>query len=155
MEEKIVVTNPNNEKLVLDKHFLFLWKCEEKKTMGSHIELRFSRDDTVPCIDEIRKLENEFGEYHIGSMLPVLILPGISIALFTVFLVVFFVNKDHFDFLLYFLSLLLPGILCLLASMGLMTLRTLKINRIAKEKPLKEAEYQEKINKLIQPTDKN
>ena len=152
MEEKTVITNSNNEKLVLDKHFLFLWKCEEKKVVGGHIEIRFSRDDSVPYIDELRKLENEFGEYRVGTMLPTIILPAISMVLFTVFLVIFLLNRDNFNFPLYFFSIVLPALLLLLASMIFMFLRTSKINKIAREKPLKEQEYQAKIDKLIQPT---
>ena len=152
MEEKTVITNSNNEKLVLDKHFLFLWKCEEKKVIGGHIEIRFSRDDSVPYIDELRKLENEFGEYRVGTMLPTIILPAISMILFTVFLVIFLLNRDNFNFPLYFFSIVLPALLLLLASMIFMFLRTSKINKIAREKPLKEQEYQAKIDKLIQPT---
>lgn len=152
MEEKIVITNSNNEKLVLDKHFLFLWKCEEKKVIGNHIEIRFSRDDSVPYIDELRKLEYEFGEYHVGTMLPTIILPAISIVLFTVFLIIFLLNRDNFNFPLYFFSIVLPALLLLFASMVFMFLRTSKINKIAREKPLKEQEYQAKIDKIIQPT---
>ena len=154
MEEKTVVTNPNNERLVLDKHELFLWKCEEKKTIGGRIELRFSRDDTVPYIEDLRKLEEEFGEYKIRSMTPTLILPVISMILFTVFLVIFLLNKDNFNFLLYFLSLLLPAILCLIGSILVMTFRTMAINKIAREKPIKEEEYRKKISEIIQPTNK-
>lgn len=152
MEEKTVITNSNNEKLVLDKHLLFLWKCEEKKVIGSRIELRFSRDDSVPYIEELRKLEIEFGEYRVGTMLPTIILPAISMVLFTVFLVIFLLNKDNFNFTPYFFSIILPALILLLASMVFMFLRTSKINKIAKEKPLKEQEYQAKIERLVQPT---
>lgn len=152
MEEKTVITNNNNEKLVLDKHLLFLWKCEEKKVIGSRIELRFSRDDSAPYIEELRKLEIEFGEYRVGTMLPTIILPAISMVLFTVFLVIFLLNKDNFNFIPYFFSIILPALILLLASMVFMFLRTSKINKIAKEKPLKEQEYQAKIERLVQPT---
>ena len=154
MEEKTVITNPNNEKLVLDKHFLFLWKCEEKKVIGNNIELRFSRDDSVPYIEDLRKLENEFGEYKIKSMLPTIILPAIAIVLFTVFLIVFLFNRENFNFLTYFLALIVPALILIMGSVVFMVLRTRTINKIAREKPEKEREYQQKINELIQPTNK-
>ena len=152
MEEKTVITNPHNEQLVLDKHMLFLWKCEEKKTVGNHIEIRFSRDDSAPYIEELRKLENEFGEYHVGTMLPTIILPAVSMVLFTIFLIIYLVNKDDFNFPLFFFAILLPALLCLLAAMVFMVLRTMTINKITREKPLKEQEYKTKIDRLIQPT---
>ena len=152
MEEKTVITNPNNEKLVLDKHFLFLWKCEEKKNVGNHVEIRFSRDDSAPYIEDLKKLENEYPDYKIRSMVPTLILPVISILLFTAFLIIFLFNRENFNFMLYFLSLLLPAILFLVASVLFMIYRTYSFNKIAREKPEKEQEYQAKINKLIQPT---
>ena len=152
MEEKTVITNSMNEQLVFDKHTLFLWKCEEKKVVGKNIEFRFSRDDSLPYIEEIRKLENEFGEYHVGSMLPTIVLPAISIVLFTVFLIIYLFNKDNFNFSLYFFSILLPALFFLLVAMVLMFLRTNKINKITREKPLKEQEYKAKIDKIIQPT---
>ena len=154
MEEKVVITNNQNEQLVFDKYTLFLWKCEEKKVIGNKIELRFSRDDSVPYIEELRKLENEFGEYHVGSMLPTIILPAVSIVLFTVFLIIYLVNRDNFNFPLYFLSICLPALACLLVAMVFMFLRTMTINKITKEKPLKEEEYKAKIDKIIQPTNK-
>lgn len=152
MEEKTIITNANNEQLVLDKYLLFLWKCEEKKTFGNRIEIRFSRDDSVPYIDELRKLENEFGEYRIGTMLPTIILPGVSIVLFTVFLIFYLFNKDNFNFPLFFFTILLPALLCLLVAMVFMILRTITISKINKEKPLKEQEYRQRVNSLIQPT---
>ena len=78
MEKEVVTTNQINEKLVLDKHFIFEYKCDEKKVIGSKIELHFSRDDEVPYIEELRKLENEYGEYKIGSMIPMFIFPAVS-----------------------------------------------------------------------------
>ena len=48
MEEKTIITNPLNEKLVLDTHLLFEWKCLEKKVVGGNIQYNFSRDDSKP-----------------------------------------------------------------------------------------------------------
>ena len=51
------------------------------------------------------------------------------------------INAFQNNFPLYFFSIMLPALLCLLAAMVFMALRTFKINQIAKEKPLKEQEY--------------
>ena len=94
MEEKVVITNQNNEKQILDSYLIFEYKCLEKKYQGNKVIYRFQRDDSVSYIEELRKLENEYGGYHIGSMLPTIILPVISIILFTIFLVLMFVLKE-------------------------------------------------------------
>ena len=60
MEEKTIITNPLNEKLVLDTHLLFEWKCLEKKVVGGNIQFTFSRDDTKPYHKELVELENIF-----------------------------------------------------------------------------------------------
>ena len=148
MEEKTVITNQINAQLVIDKYLIFKWKCLEKKYIGSKIEIHFSRDDSLPYIDELRKLENEYGEYKVGTMLPTYILPGVSMVLFTVFIIIFFVNKDHFDFLPYFLSLILPALICLVLAFIFMFLRSRTIGKIEKEKPIKDQEYKDKVSKL-------
>lgn len=152
MEEKTVITNATNQRLVLDKHSLFEWTCVRITNIGSKIEIKFQRDDTVPYYQELKKLEQEFGEYKIGFMLPTIICPCISIVLFTVFLILFFANRDHFDFLLYFLSILLPALLIFLVGAGTMFLRLMKFKKIETEKPLKETEYKKKIDQIKQPT---
>ena len=152
MEEKIVTTDLMNEKLVLDKHLLFEWKCLDRKYVGSHVEMRFVRDDSVPYIKKLRKLEKSYGDPRIRSMIPTIILPIISIGLFTAFLVVFFINRDNFNFLLYFLSLLLPAIICLLGAVVFMILRSRAIGKIETEKSKKEEEYRKKIEQIKQPT---
>lgn len=148
MEKKVVTTNQINEKLVLDKHFIFEYKCDEKKVIGSKIELHFSRDDEVPYIEELRKLENEYGEYKIGSMIPMFIFPAVSFILFTVFVILYFLDKAHGNTLIYFLSLALPGILSLIGAFLFMFFRTRKIGLIEKEKPQKDEEFKQKVAKL-------
>ena len=39
MEEKVVYTNSVNEKCVLEKHELFLYKCEERQYIGKRIKI--------------------------------------------------------------------------------------------------------------------
>ena len=116
MEEKVVYTNSVNEKCVLEKHELFLYKCEERQYIGKRIKIRFSRDDSP--------------KYKIGSMLPTFIFPAIAIILFTVFLVLFVLYKENFNLLLYFGVLAVPAILCLFVSVLFMFLRARMIKRI-------------------------
>ena len=148
MEKKTVITNQMNEKQILDTYLLFEYKCLEKKQQGKKIIFEFERDDSVSYIKELRNLEYQYGSYKVGSMLPTTILPIISFVLFTVFLVLMFALGDNFNLLLYFLTLVLPALIFLALSAVLMVLRIRSINKIENEKPLKDQEYRQKIEKL-------
>ena len=148
MEKKIVITNQMNEKQILDTYLLFEYKCLEKKQQGKKIIFEFERDDSVSYIKELRNLEYQYGSYKVGSMLPTTILPIISFVLFTIFLVLMFALGDNFNLLLYFLTLVLPALIFLALSAVLMFLRIRSINKIENEKPLKDQEYRQKIEKL-------
>ena len=98
MQEKQIKTNLVNERLVIEKHLLFKWKCLERKQEGKNVYLKFSRDDSLPYIKELEQLENEYGEYKIGSMVPAIALPVVALVLLTVFLILFITLKDNFNF---------------------------------------------------------
>lgn len=148
MEKVTVITNPLNEHLVLDKYTLFEYKCEEKKIIGKKIQFTFSRDDSVPYIEDLRKLEKEFGEYKIRPMWLTIVSPIISFMLFSVFLVLFVSMGKSFNMNIYFPGLLIPAIVFLLVGVLIMVFRGKALQKIDKEKPIKEQEYREKIKKL-------
>ena len=81
-------------------------------------------------------------------MLPTLILPAVSFIFLTVFLVLMFALGDKFNLLLYFFTLVLPGLLCLILGVVLMVLRVRMIGKIQSEKPNKDREYKEKVRLL-------
>ena len=149
MSEKVVVTNFINEKNVLDKHDIFLYKCLERKIIGKKIEIRFSRDESLPYNKEVDDLEKTYPNYHIGSMVPTFICPVISMLLMTVFLILFFVLKPNFNFLLYFCVLLIPAIISLVTAVLVMILRVNVINKIEKEKPKVDQEFRTKVHNII------
>lgn len=146
MEEKTIITNPLNEKLVLDTHLLFEWKCLEKKVVGGNIQYNFSRDDSKPYHEELVKLEKEYGEYKMRSLIPTFIFAGIAFILITAFFVCFVLNRANF--LIYFLSMVLPALAFLFAACIFTILRYLSYSKIMKEKPEKDEVYLEKIKAL-------
>ena len=148
MEKVTVITNPLNEHLVLDKYALFEYKCEEKQVIGRKIQFVFSRDDSAPYIEDLRKLEKEFGEYKIRPMWLTIVSPIISFMLFSVFLVLFISMGKSFNMNVYFPGLLIPAIVFLLVGVLVMVLRGKALQKIDSEKPLKEQEYREKIRKF-------
>ncbi len=149
MEQKQVITNNINEQLVLDKYLIFLWKCEKKEYVGGQVVYTFSRDDSIPQIEEVRKLEKEYGEYKIGSMLPTFIFPALAMVLLTVLLILYIIQKENFNIILWFCSLGIPAILCIVASAIFMILRSMTVKKISTEKPIKDAEYKKKISELV------
>ena len=147
MEEKIIVTNEINEKHLIDTYLLFEYKCINRTQQGSKITLTFQRDDSVPYIEELRKLEREYGSYHIGSLLPGLILPPISFILFTVFLITIFV-KTGMSIFVTVPAFVIPAVILLVIAVVFMLLRMKTVNKIASEKPNKDLEYKKKIENL-------
>lgn len=148
MEEKIIKTNEINERQLIESYSIFEYKCVERTVKGKKITLRFVRDDSVSYINELRKLQAEYGSYRVGSMLPTLLLPAISFVLLTVFLVLMFALKENFNLLLYFFTLVLPGLLCLILGVLFMILRIRMIGKIQGEKPKRDHEYREKVRQL-------
>ena len=149
MEEKTIITSYINEKAVLDKHEIFLYKCLERKIVGKKVLIKFSRDDNKPYINEIKTLEMQYPNYLIGSMLPTFICPIISLLLLTAFLISFFVTKPNFNFVLFFCIFVIPAILSLLIAVLTMILRVRTISNIEKEKPEVDRKFKEKVQEIL------
>ena len=148
METKIIKTNEINERQLIETYSIFEYKCVERTVKGKRITLKFERDDSVPYINELKKLQYQYGSYNVGSMLPTLILPAISFIFLTVFLVLMFALGDKFNLILFFCTLVLPGLLCLILGVVLMILRVRMIGKVQSEKPNKDREYKEKVRLL-------
>ena len=148
MEKFTIKTDGLNEKFVLDKYEIFHYKCEEKKVVGRHIYITYSRDDSLPFIGELKELEKEYGDYHIGSMAPTYILPIPAFILITIFLILFLVNKD-LNLVICFCSLIIPALICIVLAFIFMFLRMRTVSQIEKEKPEKDKEYRIKVDKVI------
>ena len=117
MKEKVVETTIGKEKFVFDKYSLFEYKCLEEKRIGKKAIFRFQRDDSVPYIDELRKLENEYGEIKIKKPIPLFIFPVISFLLISAYLILIINRESDKQFLIYTLAVLLPGVLFIAASL--------------------------------------
>ena len=150
METKIIKTNEINERQLIDTYSIFEYKCTERTVNGKRITLKFVRDDSVPYIDELKKLQYQYGSYNVGSMLPTLLLPAVSFLLFTAFLILMFALGEKFNLLLYFCTLVLPALLLLILGVVFMILRIRMIGKVQSEKPKKDQEYREKVRILKQ-----
>ena len=149
MEEKVVVTNQVNEKHLVETYLLFEYSVKEKKINGNKIQYTFIRDDSVPYIKELKELEYQYPNYKIGGMLTTVLFPGIAFVLFTVFLVLFIINRDNKDLLItLFCSLCIPAAVFILFGALMMFYRISKINKIEKEKPIVDEKFKKKIEEL-------
>lgn len=148
METKRISVDNTNYKLVRDKHLMFDWKIEkEEKTLFGYV-LTFSRDNETPYYSQLVELENEYGKGTIPSLLPTVLLPIISMILFTTFIILFYVIKIKIDFIVLFMALCMPGILLLISAVVLMFLRLKAIQNFADNKNSKDLSYKKKIEKL-------
>ena len=146
MEEKQVTTNAINENIILSKYMLFEWRCEKKENIGRKVIFTFSRDNEKPYYKELVKLEEEFGNYKIGTMIPSYVLSILAFLLITAFFILYLVDKSNV--LIYFLAVSLPGLLCLLGAVGFTIFRFIGINKIDKEMPDKIKLYVDRIKDL-------
>lgn len=146
MERKTVITNALNEEIVLSKHFLFEWKCEEKKKVGRKVILDFSRDDSVDYYPALVELEKEYGNYKIHSPVLSYIFVGLAFVLLTLFFVLFIMDRVHL--LVYLFSILAPALAFLMASAILTIMTALNAKKIVEEKPDKDAVFASKIKSL-------
>lgn len=148
MEKVTRITNKLNEQIIIDKYLLFEWKLVKQEEQGHKIVLEFERDDSVPYIEELRKLENSYYEYHIGPMFLSIFFPIIAFIFLTVFLVLMIIQRGSFKTAIYFPALMLPAFVFLLLGVLITFFRSKAINKIDVEKPIKEAEMREKIKEL-------
>lgn len=148
MERKEVLVDQVNEKQLIDSYKLFEFKVVEKKTIGSKFLYILERDDSVPYYQELVKLENTYPKFHIGSMLPVVILPGFGFITLTIFLVIFFANGMSSSLMPWFIVFIVVAALFLMAAVLFLFLRMTAINKIEKEKPKIDQEFKKKIEAL-------
>ena len=148
MERKEVLVDQVNEKQTIDSYKLFEYKIVEKKTVGSKYLYILERDNSVPYYEELVKIEKSYHWYHIGSMLPVVIFPGLAFLTLTVFLIIFFVNGMSASLLPWFIAFIVVAALFLLTAVLFLFLRMQTVSKIEKEKPKYDAEIRKKIEAL-------
>ena len=148
METKIIKTNDINERQLLETYSIFEYKCVERTVNGRKITLKLVRDDSVPYYQELVKLEQEYGEFKIKNMTGVSLMPIITFILVTIFLVVFLIDKEHFNFTLMFSLLMIPALVVLAFTVVLTVIKLRSFSKVNKEKPNKDLEYKEKVAKL-------
>ena len=148
MKKIEVITNQINEKYVMDKYILFQYRCLDRKLEKGKIYLTFEEDDSLPYYQDLKRLEKEYGDYKIFPLFPILLFPVTAFILLTIFLIIYFVNKDTISYVTLFLSLMLPALIILLVGAALFGIHLIHISKIEKEKPEKDELYRKRIEEL-------
>ena len=148
MERKEILVDQVNEKHTIDSYKLFEYKVVEKKTVGNKYLYILERDDSVPYYSKLVEIEKTYKKYHIGTMLPVVIFPGLAFLTLTTFLIIFFVNGMSASLTPWFIVFIVVAALFLMTAVLFLFLRMRMINKIEKEKPTYDAEIKKKIEAL-------
>jgi hypothetical protein len=104
----IKISNSNFDKVISD-YKIFKWVIKEDKLLKNKHIVTLERELDENSTSEIKKLETIYFSYKIPNMLDVIILMGVAISLFTLFIIFNFVIK--IDTLIALLSFLGPGII--------------------------------------------
>ena len=148
METINVAVNINDAKLTLDKYLIFDYKCVSQIQQGKNVSFTFQRDDEVPYIEELRELEKTYPKYKIGSLTFVSLMPILTFILATIFLVVFLIDRQNFNFTLMFSLLMIPALAILVLTVILTVVRLSRIRKIDKEKESTDLKFQDAVAKL-------
>ena len=130
MEEYLtrkIVTNDLDE--TIKTYAVFDWKVVNKNIVGYKTIVTFSRDTGEPHYQEIKELEKKWNKEMNYPSWPIYLFVILSILTITAYLIVSyltgFTNKS-----LYFLSIMLPGLVFFVLAALLLIVRMKKIEKI-------------------------
>ena len=127
---------------------LFDWKLvKEEKHDNAPSVLYFERDENVPYYQEMVEIEKELSP----KLLPfwLLIVPvALSFVLITVYLILYLVNKDSFDKIMFFYIFFIPVIVLLLISTLVFFLRSRQLMNYLKNEEEVVKKMEEKMQEL-------
>ena len=148
MQSKTIKISLINRDTCVSKHTLFEWVLVKEEKHVLTTTLYFERDDSLPYIKELEKLEFSYQEYNYLPFPLVIVLCALAFICFTVFLCIFLHNKEHFDQHLYALAFVGVGAISLIGAVLILFSRNKTAERISIEKPKQDRLYREKIKTL-------
>ena len=151
METKVVSVSKDSKLYEIQQNSIFLWKCiKEEERNSTQLYLTFSRDDSLPYIDELRKLEKEF---YKASKIPTwgLVISAIlAVGFFSAFILTLVLNKEDTRMETAFPVLILPAIIFTVLTGVLGIFRTKDILKYINESSSRFDQYKERVNQLIE-----
>lgn len=148
--EKVTKRTKDNLKHILARQMkMFDWVVEgEKRVNKLDTELTFTRDDEVPYIEELRKLEKEyFKSQLIPNWIPSVV-AGLAFVFLTLFLVFGLLDPKTIGFNLSLFIFLIPAVVFGVALGILCIYNTKKAINIAEDEKKRDTMFIEKVKEL-------
>ena len=148
MEEyltKKVITSDLEE--TIETYKIFGWEVSDKSILGYKTMVVFNRDTDMPHYQEIVALEKKWNKETDFPAWPTYLFIILALLTITVYLIVS-VLTGFTDKLLYFLSIMLPGLVFFMLGAGYFYLRTHKIQKIIETYYEKRREYRLEIERI-------
>ena len=146
MEEKRITIESLNKDLVAAKYKIFDWRIVEEHSGFFFSKLRFERDDQTSYYQELKKLEDEYGNIKTIPFIAIAIPSFVAILIITALLIVFVANKDVAKD--YWLAFMIPAGLSLIIAMVFTFLKLKVFDETVKELPDKNKKYHQKVQEL-------
>ena len=145
--EKLVIKVSFPEKSdAIRCHELFSWKLEkEEKLDVNKYVLEFSRDENLPHLNEIKKLEKDFFKLSKIPLWSLAILPVVIIVYLTVFMILFMTKTLDVEQMYKSIILSVPPAIFLLITMLMTFLRNKDIQKYILEHDERYKIYLEKV----------
>lgn len=147
METKTIIIPFNKIELTISELKIFFWVLKDKKINSSSVTLTFERDNSIPNYQKIVELEKSYYEMTLFPTWPIFLTASIALALFIIFTICFFVQRD-LVMTVFIWIFLLPGILCLLGATICSIIRMKSINAYIKNEENRKRNIIEEVEKL-------
>ena len=115
MESKTLRLKTNLKHIDIKKMAIFEWEVKkEEKVDELFTDVTFSRDDSVPYIDELKRLEEEYDKFGNLKVIPhsvLILLALVAFTLLTLFVIFGIVDVANMGMQLAMFIFLIPGLL--------------------------------------------
>ena len=126
LKKKIVTTDLEE---TIKTYAVFDWKVESKNILGYKTSVTLVRDTETPYYNEIKDLEKKWNKEMDYPAWPTYLFIALALLTITAYLIVSVITGFQ-NKLLYFLSIMLPGLLFFLIGTIFFFIRTKKIEKI-------------------------
>lgn len=149
MEKRRLEVGKDSIGYIKEIYSIFMWNLVSEKPINDQkIELNYERDDSIPHIQGLRVIEEEFQP----KILPILVtfIPTVlALLIMTVVLVIFIVNKELLSPKILILAFMLPSSLLLAIGVLLNYLRSKQYRKYYIDNALTIQEAKDRVNKLL------
>jgi len=142
------ITSSSQEQSLISLMKTFDYDVLERIEDNGVIDFHFIKNKNPKYYKELKRLEKEYFSYEKFSIIPVIICVVLALGLITGFLVTKIINGSNFDYVMWFLSLLLPALLFIMAGVGYFIYKYFRIFKKVEENKARQAEIIKEAQKL-------